>query len=529
MHLIELYSLLFTVDIDFEGNIAQPGSVVLINDRSCIPGECGDASTTFDLVIGGILLERLSTQNTTVQYAGRFPNFPGTMFSAEVTVVTQYQEFRLRQFFNLFQPQAITSVTPDTGQGGTNVIMQLQARDESIFRAGHSVVISRVRLGENEANIIDTSVSTTLLVRARSGVAGTGSISINSTDTFDNVVYDGPYLYLEDGWTQLEDGNITEIVPPAAQLGRSIFICGNDLLGNGTAISTIQHGSNVLFGLQASPSPSTPTQPGSECLEVEVPVAAEDGNESTVVITSNTGAIVMSASNFAISSVNSVTPSRGQAGTVVTIGGQALLSGYPSSVKPTVFLSDVFAVVLEWCESQIVVQAGTPPTFPPVVINATTGATAPPPQIIGVMGGVLIEVPNPFDSNLRFNVSNDTGWQYEELGVVDIVTPNFGQYGTIVTINGSNLLAYGDALTHATIGDINATILDGASNGLVQLVVPDTNTTGIVDITLFSDTGANVRGSRIFLYMERGIVSAALPSRGQNGTIGKIYSCNVQS
>lgn len=511
-------NFLCTVDIRFEGeNSAQPGTVVLIGSgtRTCVPGECGDNSTTFDVVVGGITLERLNTDNTTFKYAGRLPNFvEDSTTGAEVTVVTQYQEFRLISFFtiDLRQPDPI-SVMPNIGQRGTYVSIQ----SLNLLGFGHSVEISRVRLGSTDADINGFSI-TQLQVRARSGNPGTGSISINTTDTFDGVRFDGPYIYLENGWTQLNDGSITSIIPPAAQLGRSILLCGSDLLGNGTSISMILHGLNTLLQLQPSPLPSTPPQPGSECLEVQVPDAVNSTSESTVVIMSNTGALVSSTSNFAVSGIESVIPNGGQAGTIVTIRGRALLSGYPTAV-PQVFLSNVIATLLQQSNSEIVVQAGTPPTLNPRVINTTTGATEPPPQIIGIMGSVSIVV---VDNSVRFNVSNDTGWQYEELGFIDTVLPSFGQFRTLITINGNNLLAYGRSLTHATIGGVNATILDGASNSVVQLIVPDASTTDDVDIILFSDTGANVRGSRIFQYREKGVVSAALPSQGQNGTFGKI-------
>lgn len=508
------------VDILFEGgSSAQPGTVLLVGAGACVPGECGDSSTTFDIIVGDITLERLSTVNTTVKYAGRFPNFQGDSIGAELTVVTQYQEFRLRAFLtiNLFEPDPITA-TPNIGQRGTNVLVQ----GNDLFGFGHNVAISRVRLGNADADIIDSSSRMQLQVQPRSGNAGTGSIRINTTDTFEGIAYDGPYFYLEDGWTQLRDGNITDIVPPAAQQGRDVLLCGNDLLGNGTNITMIEHGLNMLLQLQPSPTPSTPLQPGSECLEVRVPNTLQDTNEGIIVITSNTGALVASISSFEVSAIETVIPSRGQAGTVVTISGRALLSGYPTRM-PQVFLSDVFTTLIRWNDSEIVVRAGTPPVINPRVINATTGATEPPPQIIGVMGNVVIEVVDPLDSSVIFNVSDDAGWQYEELGAIDTVVPAFGQFGTLITVNGSNLLAYGNRLTHAMIGGMNATILDGASNSKVRLVVPDASTIGLVDVTLFSDTGASVRGSRIFQYRERGVISAALPSQGQDGTFGKIF------
>lgn len=483
---------------------AQPGTVTFVTSSSCVPGECGDSSTDFDLVIGDITLERQSIQNTTLKYAGRFPNFQtAPLNNVPLSVVTQYQTFGLPTFlsYNLFPPTTITSVTPSVGQGGTNVTIT----------AGDILLdldtLSRVRLGDTDADIISGGSSQAVIqVQARSGSAGNGDVLINTTQVFEGVSYDGPYTQLQDGWTQLRDGNITDIIPLAAQLGRDVLLCGNSLLGNGTSIAAVRHGANVLLEQQRSPSAPPSNLPATECLAVQVPSAVRDPTTeaSTITITSDTGAVVTSVSNFSISMVASLTPSRGQAGTVVTIRGRALLSGY--TTVPSVFLSDILAEVLQWDNSEVVVRAGTP---------------IPQVPVIGVNGSISIEVTNPFDGLSRFNVSDDSVWQYEDLGVVDMVTPGFGQYGTRVTVTGTNLLAYGSGLTHATIGGVNATIIDGASDSVVELVVPDADRTDIVDVTLFSDTGANVRGSRIFQYMEKGVVLSASPSQGQRGTFGE--------
>lgn len=497
----------------------QPGTVVFVLSRSCVPPECGDNSTSFDLVIGSITLERLSTQNTTLKYAGRIPNVDADFTREDMMLVTQYQTLTLDASlsFNLFRRLTITSVMPGVGQRGTNVTISVP----DPTGVWNTVALSQVRLGENDADVIDGSNLAMIQVRARSSNPAIGYVRINTTRTLEGVKFDGPYTFQENGWTQLMDGNITDIIPPAAQLGRNVLLCGNSLLGGGNGIFTIQHGNNILLQLQLMPTPSALLS-ASECLEVQIPESLQGVNQSTITITSDTGATVVSVSNFSISAIDSVSPSRGQVGTIVTIRGQGLLSGY-DSVVPNVFLSQVRATVMRSSDLEIVVQAGAIPVVPPRVINETTGATEPPPQIIGVMGSILIIVPNPFNSSQSFNVTNNMGWQYEETGAIDAVTPSFGQFGTILTINGSNLLAYGTMLTHATIDGVNATILDGATNSLVQLTVPYiANRTGAVGITLFSDTGASVRRSNIFEIREQGVVMTVEPNQGQNGTFGKI-------
>ena len=498
----------------------QPGSVVFIVSGSCVPPECGDNSTSFDLAIGSIILERLSTENTTLKYAGRIPTFEGTDTRIDVMLITQFQTFTLGAptLFNLYRPPVITRVLPNSGQRGTNVT--LSVNDLSGVWSTVGLSLSLVHLGQTSADIIDSTDLEMIMVRARSDNPGIGYVRINTTYTVESVRYDGPYTFAEDGWTQLMDGNITHIIPPAAQLGRSILLCGNSLLGGGANVSVIKHGSNNFLHLQSTPT-STVFLPGSECLEATIPETVQETDENVIIVVSDTGAIVESASNFSVSAVDTVVPSRGQVGTLVTITGQGLLSGY-ESVVPTIFLSRVRATVLSASESKIVVRAGAIPVVPPQIINQTTGATAPPPQIIGVMGEILIVVTSPMNNSLSFNVTNSTGWQYEEAGMIVSVFPTFGQYGTLITISGTNLLAYGTMLTHATIDNVNSTIVNGVTDSMVQLVVPNIPRTSVVDIELFSDTGASVRQSNLFEVRENGVVLRAEPNQGQIGTVGKV-------
>lgn len=530
MHLYFYY--FFAVDIRFSSVlIAQPGTTVFFTQSSCIPGQCGDNSTSFSVEVGGIPLQPLNIQNTTLKYAGRFPNFETIGTSQEVVILTQYQAFTLDVFlsFTLIQPPPVDSVTPNVGQRGTVVTITGSGDLHS-----QNVPISRVRLGGIDAEIVDASRLRSIQVRSRSGPSGNGSVLINTTSMFEGVSYDGPYNYLENGWSQLQDGTITHIVPQAAQEGREIFLCGSSLLGGGAFLSSIQLGSTVFQTLISIPSSPGPSLPGSECIQAEVPPQFQANDVSGIItITSNTGSFVESINNFTIASIDSVTPSRGQPGTIVTIRGLGLLSGYNSTLPcPFIFLSDILATVLSQTNTEIVVRARDPPTPLPRVINITTGATEAPPQYFGVMGGVRIEVQNPFDSSQIFNLSNATGWQLEESGVIDSVRPIFGQHGTLITVTGRNLLAYGNTLTHATIDGINSTILAGADNNIVELIAPNTSSIGSVDIVLFSDTGADVRGPRMFEYREAGVIVDASPRQGQNGTFGENvvlgYSLNVK-
>ena len=498
---------------------AQPGTVIFMTQLSCLPGECGDNSTTFTVVSNGIPLQSLDTQNTTLKYAGRLPNFD-TSGNRDLSIITEYQTFRLFLFlaYELVPSGTISSVSPSFGQRGTRVTIT----GNQLRGVGLNTVVSRVLLGGYESEIVDASSDMTIQVRTRSGLPmENGSIMINSTQMFENRLYDGPYTYLENGWTQLRDGVITRIVPLAAQEGREIYVCGTGILGGGNSISSAQFGAAnfpILTSIPATP-PFTITE--SECIQVQVgSPSSSTVTSGTITVTSNTGSYVESTDNFTIASIQVISPNRGQPGTVVTITGCGFLSGTTSGA-PLVFLNDVHADLISFSSTEIVVRARDPPTLLPRIINETTGATEPPPQYFGVMGGVRIEVANPFSTNGIFTVSSATGWQLEENGMISEITPSFGQYGTRITIQGTNLLAYGE-LTHVTVDGVNATILDGASNSVVRIIAPNITAITFVDIMVYSDTGATIRGPLIFEYREAGVVTDVSPSEGQNGTFGEL-------
>ena len=503
--------------------VAQPGTVIFMTQQSCLPGRCGDNSTSFTIVIDGIPLERLNTENA-LDYAGRVPNFDFNSVSGnrDMTIVTEYQTFRVQVFlsFRLVRQPPMFVVSPSVGQRGTRVDIQGSGLLEVYINAE----VNRVLLGSNEADIVRTSSSEMVIqVRARSGsYMENGSVTINTTQLFDNRLYDGPYIYIENSWTQLSDGSITRIVPQAAQEGSEILVCGARILGGGNTISSVQLDS-VSFPLLASlPGPHLLNITEPECLQVQV--GSGTGATTTtgrINVTSDTGAFVESTENFTIARIDSITPSIGQPGTIVTVRGQGLLSGTnPTSVLA--YLSDVSAYVISFSDTEIVLRARDPPTPIVNVINETTGATEAPDEFFGVMGGVQISVPNPYNASMTFTVSTLSGWQLEERGVITNVDPEFGQVGTLITVTGTNLLAYGNMLTHATIGGVNATILNGANSNQVQLVTPSITIGSIYDIILYSNTGATIRDPLAFENLEPGIITVIMPNQGQNGTFGEL-------
>ena len=494
---------LFAASLSFRNAPVQPGTVIYTLPGTCLPSVCGDNSTDYNITVGGLQLERLDIRpaSPSTDFAARFPNFDTPVSGAGVVIHTQYQQFDIIRSFNLELAGNITDVNPRWGQRGTNVVI----RGLRLLGGSRSNEVSgvMVRLGSTAATVTGQISDTEIRVTVNSGTPGIATVRINTTQTIrvfssqQFLSFDGPYTYQVDAWTQLQDGQVTNIVPLAAQPGRDVMLCGDRLLGGGTTISSVTLAGQTISEFSLTPLNTTGnlTDAGSECISISLPVAP-GGTNNIATIIADTGAVIDSTQTFTYAEIRNVSPMRGQFGTRVTISGVSLLSGY-NSVDPQVYLSGVQARVMSVSSNTIVVEAQMPPEMDPV----SAQPMSPESSIFGVSGSVEILVNSPF--LLTFNVSTDSAWTYEHSGEIESVSPPFGQFGTRVTIQGVNLLGYGTTLTRVTLNDTNAIVVE-ASNATVVLIAPYLDSFGLVTIALFSDSGAVVRGEELFEYRQRG-------------------------
>ena len=387
---------------------------------------------------------------------------------------------------------------------------------ENLLGNGHGVIrFSRVVVGTNEAELdLTQSNSTHIYSRISSGDAGSTRIIVNTTQTIESEDYDGPYTFSDSLWTQLEDGVITEIIPPAVQAGGTLRMCGERLLGGGSSVASItiaEQSVNAFGNVEPNPDSSSPP----ECIEASVPDVADPGSVVTggVVIEADTGAIVESTVEFTYAVITDVDPNRGQLGTEVAISGIGLLSGY-TDLEPAVYLSGIEATVISASSDSIVVRVEDPTNE-----SASFEGSGEPPlsDIYNVTGDIEIVVTR---DEPEFTLTLADGWTYLEAGVIQVVQPEFGQVGTRITLTGENLLGYGSGLGEARIGGLAANIVSD-NDTLVVLDAPDIQGTGQVSIVLESVNGALVRLDDAFEYRERGVISNLDPPSGQNGTFGK--------
>ena len=487
--------------------VVQPGTVAA-TETSCLPFNCGDNSTDYEVIANGHQLEKFDADR--LGFVVRFPDTDVTFQPSFFLIQTSYSLLNStgdRVMFRESPP--ITSISPTMGQRGTRVVIE----GENLEGYGEGTIdISRVVIGGSPATIT-LSNSTHVFARLNSGTPNSTSIGINTTQTISRLspdfINDGPYTYSDDLWTQLEDGVVTELLPPAAQIGKSLTICGERLLGGGNIVTemTIAGQTVVTFG-EVGPNQNPGGPP--ECINATVPdIPNPQGRVSgSILIEADTGALVESQNNIAFTYANiaSVNPSQGQVGTEVTISGIELLSGY-SDLEPTVYLSDVEATVSSASGDTVIVRVEDPgPSGSGNFLSPNT------------TGDVVVTVTQ---NGQEYTVSMSDGWTYLEAGIIEQVEPGFGQIGTRITITGTNLLGYGSTLDQALIGNATATIIS-YSDTVVVLDAPDVSVLRSVDIVLVSDNGARVSRDQAFEYRERGIITGLNPFSGQIGTIGKL-------
>ena len=484
--------------------VVQPGTIAATSTPSCLPHSCGDNSTDYEVIVNGHQLQKFST--TRQAFVVRFPDtsvsFPPSHFSIQTSYSLHISTGDQVMFM---ESPPITSISPPMGQRGTRVVIE----GENLEGYGEGTVsISRVVIGGSPADF-NVSNSTHVCARLNSGTPNSTSIGINTTQMIGSDMYDGPYTYSNDLWTQLEDGVVTKLLPPAAQIGKSLSICGERLLGGGNIVTAVTvAGQTVVIFSEVGPNQNSGGPP--ECINATVPdIPNPQGIVSgSIVIEADTGALVESLNNiaFTYASITSVNPSQGQVGTEVTITGIELLSGY-SDLEPTVYLSDVEATILNASDNTVIVRVEDPG-------SSGSGNFLSP----NTAGDVIVTVTR---NGQDYSVSMSDGWTYLEAGIIEQVEPGFGQIGTRITINGTNLLGYGSNLREALIGNANATIISNTDT-IVVLDAPDISFLGFVDIVLVSDNGARVSREQAFEYRERGIITGLNPSSGQIGTRGKL-------
>ena len=277
-----------------------------------------------------------------------------------------------------------------------------------------------------------------------------------------------------------------------------VNISGVNLLGYGNNVTSVMFGGQPVNVINASNS------------TIFVRINASRNNVDkefvNVTIMSDTFAIVPSspdAWSFVVEGrVTSVTPSKGQSGTFVTLTGTNLLGNGDNITS--VYLDRILANVI-----------GTPSNTEVRVRISTnnqqrTGFLTGEVRIMANTGAIVTAAPN-----VIFTV--------RESGVITGFSPHIGREGTYINIIGINLHAFGGEIINATVVDIpvmpNSIQFDSSNPSMVIVRAGPSSTATSGNILLFIDSGPIVLSNTTynFTYVAPGNITMVIPSSGVEG------------
>jgi len=464
---------------DVNPTLGQAGTIVNINGSRLLGGGNNVTSVYLDGVATTILnhsstLIVVRVSDDITQRSGAFPGEvliiadTGAMVTAPPSVN-----------FTVGRSGVIMGFSPRNGREGTYV----NITGINLLAFGNKVTRVTIANIDVPLDSIEFNPNNTNTIRVRAG-------QYNSIISGNIVIYidTGPVVTSNTtfNFTYIAPGNVTAISPSSGVEGVGVLISGDDLfLPNTTLISVYLAGAAVDRIVVAT---------RSTVAVITGPPSANSSASTEVLLTADDGSIVRGF-NFSYDAPHqlSITPSVGQHGTRVTI-----------TFPPTFSTSDGYSVLVG--DVPAVVNDSSP-------ISATI--SIPRAQRLGSYV-VDVAVENSDGSVARLV----DGFTYISEGVINDVSPNTGQQGTVVIVTGDGLLGGGDYIASATLAGLNAMVTN-YSNTSVTLVVTDNgnnNMSIIGDVVLVSNTGAMVVLLRSWTAVVPATISSVSPVMGRFGT-----------
>ena len=408
---------------------------------------------------------------------------------------------RIRNGFTYIEEGVIISVTPDRGQLGTKI--RVVGRN----LLGGGAVIQTACIGDRGGLEVNASVtysddeSVELELQenlpAGSSFPLLGDITLIA-DTGATIIGIGMF-------TLIQPGEIQGVTPSQGQFGTVVIISGFNLLEGGTRDDIM---SITLAGTEVSEIVDIPFPPSDSEITVRANIspASEPGEVNITLIT---GARIITPSSITFQYlspgvINTVTPNIGTEGTYVSIVGDNLLGG---GIVEEVSLAGTPADVINTpTDSQIEVRARKGNISIGIVeIRIDTGAV--------ISGGV---------------------WEYEELGIITVISPTVGQQGVTVTISGFSLLGSSSSeFTNCSLAGVPGIVIESRDDeatciaGFNPAAGRETNISQLTGpVALIADSGPIITSEDPFTYYVAYIEDID-PINGTNGTFVTISGVNL--
>lgn len=377
-------------------------------------------------------------------------------------------------------PGKIDSVVPVKGQAGTWVTIQ----GSQLAAPGRDIV--SVILSDEVTNITFANAS---YITVRVPITSTAA-----TKTGDVVIIDsaGGHVILKDGWSFLLPGTIAAVEPGRAVSGADVTIYGQSLLGGGDAIVSVS-----LAGINA-----TIKRMSDFVTEVTAGLGTK-GLPGDVVVTADTGATISLASAFEYiepGNIVSIIPTRGVAGTLVTLTGTDLFSG--GSSLSDALVCDIVAEIVFANSTLVFLRLGVPQSMESFTGNVVLTSSS---------GSKTTSVDN---------------FIYLNRPEIHSIEPAVGHEGTYVTIQGRELLG-GARVQEVRLGTHVPELISENNETVIVRVLDGAKGDRGVALEIVSTTGSTVQRNGAWTFAEQATVTLASPEKGVGGTVVQIYGFNL--
>jgi len=397
----------------------------------------------------------------------------------------------------------------------TNIVQPtlVAANGASSTPAVITEVVGHERISMPETEYMRIDITVTVDHSFYEVVGDSVSSSISSTSFFDELRSESQiYVFAS---------SASNLVPPRVDLGSMCDLCDSNCLtcsgGQATdcvscssdaVFLTIRNGDTYMNGQCLSECPVgmfSDESDGARCKPDECAAGRYLEDEASyaapIVLTADSGAEVTSNSDWQYlqrAEIASVAPGTGQLGTLITVTGARLLSGGTNSGNISLGSANVHEIV-SVSDSEIVVRVGAQPAGPSTFfIESDTGARFYSPE----------------------------AFTYLEEGYINAIFPASGQYGTKVTISGSQLYGIGSSVDSVEFVGTPVHLVEHENSAVIEVVadhpagrlgpIPTDGLSGAVTIT--SNTGDIVSTENGWTYLPAGHIYSVYPNSGQLGT-----------
>ena len=470
----------------------QLGTRVTINGSNLLQGTT--SNNVLAITLAGVpvsnILSAMQTQIIVEAASAASAGAPGQVV---VTLTSGARvESPLGITFQYLQPGRVSTVSPNSGPVGTNVLIS----GSSLLGGGSNIML--VSLGGIQATVTGFS-DTQINITAMEGTPGMGDVIIISNT---GTIINGSNM-----WTYEELGVVTQVSPMIGQQGVVVNITGQRLLSS----SSMRLVECRIAGVVAEVSSATDSRVACRAGSNPNPTEFLTGPISLV---SNTGVIVVSMANntnftYYPASITQIEPRMGNNGTIVTIRGTNLY-GYPGSSfdLQQVLFGSIEATIISRSLSTIQVRAG-----------AFDGQTISDTIWLESTSGAFLELPN--------------AWNFTQPRTISDISPSTGRPGDMAYIFGQSLTLASTSSVQVTVGGVLADSAQVINDTTIQLtlgVYQGVANPGVsLPVQVTYSTGETIyNGSVTFIYnATEGAVSSISPQAGNRQVMVTINGTNL--